>query len=335
MSWFIPVAFAHEVYVLSADEIALVSQSVSPNPFSAVLNHTGEFVEWFGIVILVLVILSFLSANMPLQKFFEKPIRYVKKFAPLVARLTLGFSLIFSGYFQVIFGPELTLSFEYHHLAEPISWLFIVLGFCMVIGFFTRIVAILSLLLFMGAVFTYHGYMLTYANYLGEMLFMLILGGGLWSFDHHWHRLQFLQKFFQPVHTAFEKHGFFILRVLFGVSLIYASLYAKFLHSNLALDTVNNYHLTQFFHFTPMFLVLGAFLVESMIGIAFILGIFIRFFAVFFLVFLTMSILYFGESVWPHLILFGVNIAIFLHGYDEYTLGAKLFKKKKNLEPVV
>ncbi|MCE9643008.1 MAG: DoxX family protein [Candidatus Andersenbacteria bacterium] len=335
MSWLVPVASAHEVYVLQPGRIASDVAVSSPNPFTAITGHAGEFMEWFGIVVVVLALLAFLSANTPLQKLFAKPILYIKKFAPLVARLTLGGSLIFSGYFQDIFGPELTLSAEYHHLAIPMSWLFIVLGVCIVIGFFTRVAAIISLLLFAGAVLTYHTYMLTYVNYLGEMLIILILGGGMWSLDHHWSKLQFLQKFFKPMHIVFEKYGFFILRVLFGISLIYASMYAKFLHSDLALDTVNDYHLTQFFHFTPLFLVLGAFLVESMIGIAFILGIFVRFFAVFFLVFLTMSIIYFGESVWPHLILFGVNIAIFLHGYDQYTLGAKLFKKKKNLEPVV
>ena len=335
MSWLIPVASAHEVYVLQPGVIAHDVVDTSLNPFTAIPSNIAYFTEWTGIVVIVLIVLAMISANKSLQRFFVPSLLYIKKFAPLVARLTLGCSLFASGYFQDIFGPELTLAAEYHHLAVPISYLFMVLGVCIVLGFFTRIAAIISLMLFAGAVLTYHSYMFTYVNYLGEMLIMLILGGGIWSFDHHWHRLQFLQKLFYPLHRLFEKYGFFILRVLFGISLLYASAYAKFLHSNLALDTVNDYHLTQFFHFTPLFLVLGAFLIESLIGVAIILGFAIRFFTLFFLVFLTMSILYFGESVWPHLILFGVNIAIFLHGYDTYTLGAKLFKKSKKLEPVV
>lgn len=335
MSWLIPVASAHEVYVLQPSAIAHDIADASPNVFTAISSNSVEFAVAAGIVVIALVLLAIISANKRLQKFFAPALIYIKKFAPLIARLTLGFSLFASGYFQDIFGPELTLTAEYQHLAVPMSYLFMLLGVCVIVGFGTRIVAIISLVLFAGAVLTYHSYMLTYVNYLGEMIIMLILGGGMWSLDHHWHRLQFLQKLFYPLHTAFEKHGFFILRVLFGVSLVYASFYAKFLHSNLALNTVHDYHLTQFFPFTPLFLVLGAFLIESLIGIAMILGFAVRFFAVFFLVFLTMSILYFGESVWPHLILFGVNIAIFLHGYDSYTLGAKLFKKDKKLEPVV
>ena len=335
MSWLIPVAYAHEVYVLSKDVVANDVADASPNPFTAISGHSGEFIVWTAIVLVALGVFALLSASFRLQKLFAPALHALKRFAPLAARITLGLSLLSSGYFHYIFGPELTLAAEYHYLAEPISILFMVLGVCILIGIFTRIAAIISLVLFVGAVVTYHSYMLTYVNYLGELLIVLILGGGMWSFDRHWSRLQFLEKWFYPLYRTFVQHGFLILRVLFGVSLIYASMYAKFLHSNLALDTVNGYHLTQFFHFTPLFLVLGAFLVESLIGIAMILGFAIRFFAIFFLIFLTMSILYFGEAVWPHIILFGVNIAIFLHGYDKYTLGAKLFKKSKNLEPVV
>ncbi|HSX25180.1 MAG TPA: DoxX family membrane protein, partial [Candidatus Andersenbacteria bacterium] len=125
--------------------------------------------------------------------------------------------------------------------------------------------------------------------------------------------------------------SFLILRILFGTALIYASMYAKFLHSDLALDTVNDYHLTQFFPFTPLFLVLGAFLIETLIGLAFMLGFAIRFFALFFLTFLTMSILFFGESVWPHAILFGVAIVLFFHGYDKFTVWGRNGKN----EPVL
>jgi hypothetical protein len=121
---------------------------------------------------------------------------------------------------------------------------------------------------------------------------------------------------------------------LFGISALYASWYAKLFHSNLALNTVTDYHLTKYFHFSALFIVLGALIVESLIGFFFILGIEIRFTALFFLVFLTLSLFFFGEVVWPHLILIGVNIAFILHGYDKYSIEGRFFEKD-NREPVL
>jgi hypothetical protein len=56
--------------------------------------------------------------------------------------------------------------------------------------------------------------------------------------------------------------------------------------------------------------------------------------ALVFIGFLTLSILFFGEAVWPHIILFGVNVALFAHGYDQYKLG-KLLQGERIGEPVL
>lgn len=125
-----------------------------------------------------------------------------------------------------------------------------------------------------------------------------------------------------------------IMRILFGISLIYASLYAKLIHGALALEVVTKYHLTHYFPFDPIFLVLGAMLIEILIGIFFLIGFEIRFTSLFFLVFLSMSLVFFGESVWPHIILIGTAIAMFLHGYDRYTFSVRL-EKDKRAEPVL
>jgi uncharacterized membrane protein YphA (DoxX/SURF4 family) len=127
--------------------------------------------------------------------------------------------------------------------------------------------------------------------------------------------------------------SFFVFRLFFGVSLVYSSLYAKFFHSNLALATINEYHLTDIFPFPPMFFLLGALLIEIMIGAFFIIGFEVRFTSIFFMIFLILSLLYFKEDVWPHFILIGTNLAIFLHGYDKYTLERFMLKKKG--EPVL
>lgn len=124
------------------------------------------------------------------------------------------------------------------------------------------------------------------------------------------------------------------MRVLFGVALIYTSFYAKILHSDLALLTVQKYDLTRYLHFEPHFLVVGAACVEIVIGLFFVLGIEIRFTSLFLLFWLTQSLLFFGEVVWPHIILIGIPIAFFFYGYDKYSIEGHFFKKG-NIEPVL
>jgi len=208
-------------------------------------------------------------------------------------------------------------------LVSIVSAIIIIAGVLVCFGYLTRLMALIGVLVFVLATVNYQWYMLTYINYLGEMILFLIIGGGLWSVDHALLKKKRKQKTEQKVErvSSLEKYSFFILRLLFGLSLIFASFYAKFLHSNLALQTVTDYHLTNYFHFSPLFLVLGAFLVEITIGLCYILGFQIRLASIVFTCFLIQSILFFGEAVWPHIILFGVNFALFAHGYDKYTLG--------------
>jgi uncharacterized membrane protein YphA (DoxX/SURF4 family) len=331
----IPVASAHEVYVLSGKVIADVVANPSPNPFSAVSDHLGEFVEWGFFVAVGLFIIGLLAYSKTVSQIFNPLLHRLKPIAHFVARITLGASLFASGYYQAFFGPELSFKQDFLPAIEPfVAVIFMGLGIFIMLGIMTRVCTLIGLVFFGMAVAMYHSYMLTYVNYCGELLLLLILGSGSWALDNHHPHLRLLDKQFRHLHRIFEKYGFFILRVLFGIALIYASMYAKFFHSNLALDTVNDFHLTQYFPFAPLFLVLGSFIIEFLIGLSFIIGFGIRFMSVFFLCFLILSLMHFGEAVWPHIILIGVAAVLFLHGYDKYTIMMYL-PKRHGEEPVV
>ncbi len=325
------MASAHEVYVLSAQEIHQAITMTSPNPFLAVSTQELKFLEWGAMTAVLLLIVLRFSLSKLFERIFDPILIKLKRYAPLAGRLTLGLSLIASGYYHALFGPELPLSAFFGAGSEIVSVILMFLGAVIILGWYTRPAAVVALCIFAYSIFKDETYMLTYANYLGEIFLALILGSGVYSIDHVLKRGRVVKLF----GITWEKYSFFILRVLYGIGLFFASFYAKFLHSNLALDTVNDYHLTNYFHFTPLFLVLGAFIVEALIGLCFAAGFEIRFAAIVFTIFLTMSILFFGEVVWPHIILFGVNIALFLHGYDEYTLEKWLFPQKKRSEPVL
>ena len=325
---------AHEVYVLTPQEIAQAVSMPSPNPFSVIPLQELRFLIWgAAFAVLALVSVAF-SVSTLFERVLDPLLLKLKKYAPLAGRLTLGGSLLFSGWHHGLFGPELPLSGFAGSFAGPLSVILLVLGALVIVGFLTRPAALAGIGLFIWSVVAYHLYMLTYVNYLGEMILVLILGGGMLSIDGAIPALGGVEKAFAGLKERFEPYAFLILRILFGTAVFFASFYAKFLHSNLALDTVADYHLTSYFHFTPLFLVLGAFIVEALLGLCFALGFEVRLAALVFTFFLTLSILFFGEAVWPHLILFGVNIALFLHGYDKYTLEAALFERKRHGEPI-
>lgn len=314
------------MYVLTPAEVARDVAADSPNPLTAAVAEKTRFAVWAFVGVVVVSIIFFFSISRRLERTLDPWLLRLKRFAPLIARLTLGTSLLASGYFGSLFGPELPLRVVLGGLTIDVRWLITLVGFLILIGFWSRLAAGIMAAVFLVFAGFYDFYMLNYLTYVGVAAIILAVGSHAFSLDH----------FFTPVKRADEfltHHQYLILRIFFGISLIYASLYAKFWHSQLALDTVTKYHLTDYFPFAPLFLVLGASIIELLIGVFIIVGIELRFTALFFMVFLTLSVLYFGEAVWPHLILYGTALVVFTHGYDRYTLEGYYFKRG-SAEPV-
>lgn len=327
------IVSAHEVYVLEKETVEHLLNGEQPNPFELIQTSAALFFFWAFIAIGVVTTVFFVSISHWFEKVFDPLFFHIKKkYAIIIGRVTLGSSLIASGYFGALFGPDLSVAELFgEQAAFFIDALLITLGIIFVFGFGTRVAALIMILFFAWAVHIKGMYMLTYANYLGEILLVLILGAHVLAVDK---KVLQSHKYLNRIERFFEKYAFLILRIAFGVSLIYASVYAKILNSSLALQTVIEYNLTDYFHFEPLFIVLGAALIEITLGVFFIIGFEIRFAAVFLLVFLTLSLLYFGEAVWPHFILFGVAFALFVHGYDRYTIEGRFFKDAKH-EPIL
>jgi hypothetical protein len=331
-AWFLPtLALAHEVYVLDPATIMRDVMNPSPNPFVMVMQEPQQFILWAIIGFIVVSTIFAMSITHILENFFMPLLVRLKPYAAPIARVTLGVCLIASAYHGALFGPELPMSKFAGDYVPVIQAILYIAGALITVGTCTRLGGLLALIVYILGVAHFGVYMLNYANYLGEIAFVLIIGAGRFSIDGKARGLP--DSLLQLAHKL-EPYAFPILRVLFGVSVAFASYFAKFLHSRLALDVVTNYHLTNFFHFEPLFIVLGAFCVETLMGLFFIFGIEIRHTALFFLFWLFLSLLYFGESVWPHLVLLGLNVAFLFHGYDKYSLEGRFFKKRL-LEPVL
>ncbi|MDE2021771.1 MAG: hypothetical protein KGI71_02505 [Patescibacteria group bacterium] len=333
-------AFAHEVYVLPQDAIRRALQMPAFSEWQTIFANLNQFLFWGFIAALLIFIVFFVSISRRLERLFGPFLAKLPPYAPVITRVTIGIALIAASYHQALFGPELPLSATFGAYTSIATAFLLVIGLMITFGFYARIAALVAFSFF-GIELWAHGiYMLTYANYLGELILLLILGAHQLSFHNKHHDAERLPGWIRRVKKKFAPYAFLVLRITFGISLFYASFYAKILHNNLALMVASlplaghTSSLAQVFGFEPHFLVLGAAIVEILIAAFFILGIEIRFTSLFLLFWLSLSLLYFGEAVWPHVVLIGIPIAFIFYGYDKYSLEGRFFKRGGR-EPVL
>ncbi|MDE2188318.1 MAG: hypothetical protein KGJ35_01150 [Patescibacteria group bacterium] len=347
------ITSAHEVYVLSPQNITTAIDTPSFNMFAVAMQNANQFSLWTFIVVLAIIVVFATSIMRWLERRLDPFLARLRPYAPFVGRLTFGLSFLAAAYYGALCGPELSLTSLFGPYTPLITAMIAIIGIMIIFGLYTRLATAVALGIFSVAVWTHGWYMLTYTNYVGEIFVLLILGSHRLSLDrlftrhtnnsgaahylttpppspHIWRNtFATFHFYFHRIVAWLAPRSFAILRVAFGIALIYASTYAKIIHNNLALMTVEQYHLDKILGFEPHFLVLGAALIELLIGLFFIFGIEIRFTALFFEFWLILSLCFFGEAVWPHIILIGIPIALFMHGYDRYSIEGWLFRKKK------
>ena len=328
-------ASAHEVYILPHQTIQNALAAPGFSLWSVVMENLGEFTLWGFIAALVVFCVFFISVSRLAERLLDPFLAKLPPYAPAVSRVTVGVSFIAAAYFGALFGPELPLRDTFGSYAPGVSFLLVIIGLLITLGIYTRTAALIAALLF-GAEAAAHGtYMFTYANYAGELVVLGILGAHRAAFHDEESEDLRAPAWLRALKERLAPYAFPILRVAFGTSLIFASLYAKVIHNGLALAVTARYpDVVRFFGFEPHFLVLGAALVEILIGLFFVLGIEIRFTSLFLLFWLSLSLWYFGEVVWPHLILIGIPVAFIFYGYDRYSLEG-YFLKRGGREPVL
>ncbi len=300
-------ASAHEVYVLSPETIAKDLAVTSPNPMEAMFTNKIQFFFWAFLGAVLVLSVFFASITHRLEEFFKPTLMRLRPHAHLVARLTLGVCFIACGYYLAFFGPELPFA-AFGEYSWYLSLAFYAVGIAVLAGVWLIPAAVAALALFGLTVWHWGLYpIITYPSYLGEMLCIFLIAYNA---------------------KKYEQQAFLLLRVLFGLSLVGASVYAKFIHSELALDVVAEYHLTDYFPFEPLFIVLGAGIIEIVAGFFIMVGFEIRHTVLFLLFWLTLSLVYFQESVWPHLVIVGILVALFMYGYDKYTIEGRFLGRK-------
>ncbi len=334
--WVLPkTATAHEVYVLTPQQISEALSRPAFSEWQTLITNLDQVLLWGCIAAAVVLSVFFISISRRVEKLFEPFLSRLPPYAPLISRVSIGLGLLSAAYHSALFGPELPLVLVFGSLAPLIQALLGITGIMCIAGFFVRIASLILLAIFAGAFYSQGIYMLTYANYVGELFLLLILGAHVLGYHHKAHDYMHAPSWLLKIKHALVPYAFPLLRIGFGVSLLFASLYAKIVYNNLALAVAETYPaIPAFFGFEAHFLVLGAAIIEIVLALFFILGIEIRFAALFLEFWLGLSLWYFGEAVWPHFILIGIPIAFLCYGYDKKSLEG-LFMKRYGRHPVL
>ena len=114
LTLFVPhIVSAHEVYVLTPAQITDAVHMPPFNMLAVAEQNLGQFTFWAFISTLVVFIVFFSSISRWLEKKFDPFFTRIKKYAPAIARVTVGVSFLAAAYYQASYGPELPLAPAY------------------------------------------------------------------------------------------------------------------------------------------------------------------------------------------------------------------------------
>lgn len=315
--------FAHEAYVLTPEQFHAGLQVTGFNEISALKNPSNVRVTLiisFGI--LIALILNTLFWRSHAGHWLSPQLEKFKTVGSTAVRIAIAISLFYSALSWSFLGPELHLTDL--PAAGLMRFLMFVISLMIFVGLWTELAAAVGIILF-GIGFMYFGtYLATYLNYLGELIVLLLFGLREFSFDKILHGP--LKRFLN-----FEKYHVTIVRTFYGAALAYAAINVKFIHPILTETVVQTYQLTRFhwlFPHDPLLITLGAALSELAIGLFIFLGFQTRFTVLVSVFYITLSLLFFREAVWPHLLLYGISISLLANGPGPLAIDNWLFNYK-------
>lgn len=314
--FFLPkLAYAHEAYVLTHQEFQQGLMETSPHPLAPLFSP--EYITLSVVITLCIIIgyvLVILWSTTQLSDYLDRLIRKAKTVGPFIIRIAISASFFYAALANSVLGPELSLVGIPG--GEVIRFLLFVIALMVFFGIFVEVAALLGLIIFIYITKFYDFYMITYANYFGELLVLLLFGSRLLSFDRYFFgkklwfgKLEKLREWETP-----------IVRVLYGIALMYAGWTIKFQHQEISVMVYNQYHLKDFFHTSANYIAAGAGVCEIVIGFFILIGFTMRFTILISLFFITLSILYFREMLWPHFMLYGISFSLLINSADKFTV---------------
>lgn len=329
----IPVTkvFAHEQYVLTREQINSDLADKNIHVLDALNNPENLKIAIFvGIGITVVGIAYFFFQYSKWGKLLTQKLDKLENLGHFLIRASLGVSLIASAYYHSFLGPEIPVTKIFlGNLLIPIMY---ILGVCLLFGIFTRVVSLFGFFILLASTFVYHEYMVTYFNYYGEYLALIIFGTYYLAVD---------QKFF-GISKLIRKHKdleILILRVTYGISVLYPAITIKLLHPAVIVEIYNKYQMGRIWWLFPqdaLLTALGTGMAQILVGILIIFAFETRLAAfATFLLYLG-SIVFFQEAVWPHIVLLALAFYFVINGGGKFTFDnfiEKRFFTKGKVQP--
>ena len=321
------LALAHENYVLPQADIQRGMMDWSINVLDALKHRDNlKIALLVGLASIVVVGIYFWYMRSRLGITLDEQLKKWEPFGHVVLRVALALSFLASAHFNSFLGPEIPLtSIPLGFLLKPVLY---ILGVMLLIGLFTELAAVLGLVILILTTFVYKDYMLTYFNYYGEFVALIFFGSRIFSLD----RLIAKSSVWWQ---KFRQWEIPIIRVTYGLSVLYPAITIKLLHPAIMVEIAQKYNLMQFhwlFPQDPLLISLGTGLAQIMVGLAIIFGFQTRLnsFATFILY--VMSILFFQEAVWPHYILLSLALYLIINDGGAFTIDNLLMKRMKSID---
>ena len=230
-----------------------------------------------------------------------------------MARLSLGIALIGAGTANVFVSPVL--------IGTPmIGFIEIILGFLFLLGFLLPIAYIASVVLFFAGV-VHSNYVFGNMDFLALVVSALLLESARPGLDDILNIKQF------ALGEEARELVPLVLRFGLGIAFIFLAVYEKFMNPHDSALVVQMYHLTNVIPVSPALWVLGAGMVEFLLGVLLIIGFEVRLVAVVSFIVISLSFFYFKESVYSHVTLFGAISMLVVTGAGKYSVDRMLKNK--------
>lgn len=320
-------AFAHEQYVLTTQQINSGFADKTTNVWDALKNPANVKIALLvGIGITIVGALFFFFQYSKFGKTLDQKLNKFENIGHFLIRVSLGLSLLASAYFHSFLGPEIPVTSLF--LGNLLIQLMYLLGFLLLLGLFTRITALLGLALLFLATFVYKDYMVTYFNYYGEYLALIVFGSYFLAVDKLLFGVSKLIGKYKDVEVL-------ILRVTYGISVMYPAITIKLLHPAVIVQIYNQYHMGRIWWLFPpdaLLTSLGTGLAQILVGVLIIFGFETRLAAfATFLLYLG-SIVFFQEAVWPHIVLLALAFYFVINNGGKITfdnfIESRIFNKQ-------
>lgn len=316
-------ASAHEQYVITKAQFDADYADSSINVFDALKTPENLTIAVeVGAGTLLLFLLYFIFLGSRLAPFLDRTLIRLEPTGHALIRIAVGLSLIYSSITSVYLGPEIPLSS--FPLGPIIHYGLFITGVLLVFGFLSEFAGLASLLIMLVAAWVYKDYMFSYFGYAGEFIALLFFGSRIFSFD----RLVFgakkaLRRGSEQVAEKFKEYEIALLRVTYGISVLYPAITVKFFHPQVIVDIANRYHLNQIhwlFPQDPLLISLGAGAAQILVGFCIIVGFETRLNSFITFALYILSILFFKEVVWPHYILLALAFYLVTNDGGKLTL---------------